>query len=146
MALTQPDRVFVQRLKELDPKLGCKFVPEHEHFVITYARPIGEPVNVLLIKNDDGSFRQPDDRDIRALQAADTHRVPMKERLKAVAKYMEDDRAERKRKRKQEIRDITKDNKLQFARRAAKIDSAFGAGNYSPFRPIEPKPRGITIK
>jgi hypothetical protein len=146
MSLTQPDRIFMERLKQLDPKLGCKFVPEHEHFVITYARPIGEPVNVWLIKGDDGGFRHPDERDLRKLASSDLHRVPIKERLKEAAQYMERDREQRRRKRREEIRDRTKDDKLQLMRAAAQLDSASGGKHNQAFRRVDLKPKGTTIK
>ena len=65
--MINPDRVFMQRLKELDKKLGCRFVPSHQHFIITYERPIGSPATLMVVKRDDGGFRQPDNRDINTL-------------------------------------------------------------------------------
>jgi hypothetical protein len=146
MSLTQPDRDFVARLKKLDPKLGCKFVPEHEHFVITYARPVGEPVNVWLIQAEGGGFRHPDERDLRKLQESDLQRVPMKDRLKEAALYMERDREHRRRKRKEEIRDRTKDDKIQLMRAAAQFDSASGGKHNQAYRRVDLKPKGTTIK
>lgn len=146
MSFTQPDRVFVQRLKQLDPKLGCKFVPDHGHFVITYTRPIGDPVNVWLIQDDAGGFRHPDDRDLRKLQESDLQRVPIKDRLKEAALYMERDRERQRRKRKEEIRDRTKDDRIQLMRAAARFDSASGGKYNQAYRRIDIKPKGETIK
>jgi hypothetical protein len=136
----------MRKLRELDPNLGCKFVPSHEHFVITYRRPVGQPVNVWLIQNDSGGFRQPDDRDIRKLQESDIHKVPMKDRLREAAQYMERDREYQRRKRKEEIRDRTKDDRIQLMRAAAKFDSAAGCNKTHPHRRIDLKPKGKIFK
>lgn len=136
-----PDRGFVKKLKALDSNLGCRFVPRHGHFVITYRRAVGEPVPVLLIEGEDGGFRHPDDRDIRKLQEGDLQRVPMKERLRQVAAYMERDREVRARKRAEMLRDMTKDGKLQLSRTIGKIDHNPG-GKRMPFRRINLKPKG----
>lgn len=138
-----PDPSFMRKLKALDPNLGCVYVQEHEHFVITYKRAIGEPYNVLTIKNPDGSFRHPDERDIVALQKGDLMQVPMKDRLRQLSAYMEKDREDRARKRKQEVRDMTKDSRIQLMKHMAKLDSAMSGGkeNYH-FRRINLRPRG----
>jgi hypothetical protein len=141
-----PDRGFMKKLKALDPNLGCKYFIEHGHFVITYRRAIGEPVPVWLVKNDNGGFRHPDDRDILKLQEGDIHRVPVKDRLRQLSKYMEDDRAIRAMKRKQEIRDMTKDSKIQLSKKLAKVDSAMtGAKENYHFRRINLRPKGKVI-
>ena len=138
-----PDRGFIKKLKALDPNLGCKYEQGHEHFVITYRRAIGEPVPVWMVKSDDGGFRHPDDRDILKLREGDLHRVPLKDRLRGVSKYMEDDRANLARHRKQEIRDMTKDNKVQLANKFSKIDSAMSGGKGDcQFRRINLRPKG----
>ena len=138
-----PDRGFVKKLKALDPNLGCKYFIEHGHFVITYRRPIGEPVPVWMVKADDGGFRHPDDRDILKLQEGDLHRVPLKDRLRGVSKYMEEDRANLARHRKQEVRDMTKDSRIQLTKKFAKIDSAMtGAKENYHFRRINLRPKG----
>lgn len=140
----RPDRVFLKRLEELDPRLGCRYEPAHHHFVVTYRRAIGEPVPVLLIEGQEGAFRYPDDRDIRRLQEGDLHRVSLHERLRQVASYMEKDREERARKRRTELRDRTKDDRLQLARAIGKIDHNPG-GKRMPFRRINLRPRGQTF-
>ena len=139
-----PDRVFLQRLKALDENLGCKYEPGHEHFVITYRRSIGDPVNVLLIEGPDGGFRQPDDRDILRLEKGDLHRVPLKDRLRMVSTYMEEDRERRTRKRREMIREQTLDDRLQLKRAIGKIDHNNG-GKSMPFRRINLRQRGETF-
>jgi hypothetical protein len=136
-----PDCGFVKKLKALDPNLDCRFMPSHAHFVITYRRAVGEPVPVLLIESEDGGFRRPDDRDIRKLQEGDTHRVPMRDRLRQVAAYMEREREYGRRKRAELIRDLTKDGRLQLSRAIGKIDHNPG-GKWMPFRRINLKPKG----
>ncbi len=139
--MLSPDRVFMQRLKSLDPKLGCRYEPGHHHFVITYKRAIGEDVPVLLIEGPEGGFRHPDERDIRRLQEGDLHRVPLHERLQSVAAYMERDREERARKRHQEIRERTREDRRQLSRAIGKIDRNNG-GKSMPFRRINHIPKG----
>lgn len=136
-----PDRVFLQRLKSMDPKLGCRFEAGHGHFVITYRRAIGEDVPVMLIEGEGGAFRQPDERDIRKLQEGDLQRVPLHERLREVAAYMEKDREDRARKRAAEIRERTKDDRVQLTRAISKIDRNNG-GKSMPFRRVNLRPRG----
>lgn len=136
-----PDRSFVRKLQSLDPNLGCKFETSHSHFVITYRRPVGEPVPVMLIEAQGGGFRHPDDRDIRKLQEGDLHRVSLKDRLRVVAKHMEDEREKSRRKARSEIRDMTKDGKIQLSRTLAKAANSGGKHN-SEFRRINLRPRG----
>ena len=116
-----PDRVFVKDLKKLDPKLGCYFEPNHNHFVVTYKRPIGDAVPVMMVKRDDGGFRHPDKRDIERLKEGDNHRVDPATRVKIAAAYMERERELQKKNRRDEIRNMTKDDKLQLAPRIAKL-------------------------
>jgi hypothetical protein len=136
-----PDRVFMKRLKGLDPRLGCKYFPSHGHFVVTYRRAIGEPVPVMLIEGPGGCFRQPDERDIKKLQEGDLHRVPLKDRMKQLAAYFERDRTERARKRREMLRDRTKDDRIQLTRAIGKIDRNNG-GKTMPYRRIDPRPKG----
>jgi len=140
-----PDRVFMQDLKRLDPKLGCYYEENHHHFVITYKRPIGEEVPLMMVKDENNGFRHPDRREIETLKASDTHRTPMKSRLKYAAKYMETEREKQRRKAKEAIRDHTKDDKLQLAPKFARLTGSGGKHN-SIFRRINLKPKGISAK
>lgn len=139
-----PDPSFLRELRRLDPNLGCHYESSHGHFVITYRRAVGQPVPVLLVEDEDGGFRRPDMRDITRLQEGDLHRVPLKDRLRQVAKYMEEDREYRARKRAEMIRDLTKDDRLQLSRAIGKIDHNPG-GKRMPFRRIALRPRGIVF-
>jgi len=137
-----PDRTFVNNIKKLDPKLGCSFVPSHKHFVVTYERAVGGPTPVFMVKGKNGEFRQPDKRDLDFLLSGDLTREDMKTKLQKSALYMEKVR-ERKRKDAQDnIRNATKDGKIQLANAFSKLGGG-GKGN-SAFRRIEPKTRGTT--
>lgn len=143
-AMYSADPTFLRELRHLDPNLGCRYEPEHGHFVITYRRAVGEPVPVLTVEDEGGGFRRPDMRDIRRLQDGDLHRVPIRDRLRQVAKYMEEDREYRARKRSEMIRDMTRDDRIQLARAIGKIAHNHG-GKCMPFRRIALRPRGIVF-
>lgn len=136
-----PDRVFVSRLKQLDNKLGIRFEQSHGHFVITYARATGEPVPIYLVQASDGGFRQPDQRDMNALHEGDTQRVDMDTRLKKTAQYMADVRLKQRILARQNIRDMTRDDKLQLSQKFARLT---GGKHNSTFRRITPKSKGLT--
>jgi hypothetical protein len=138
-----PDRGFMRKLRELSPDLGCKFEPGHGHFVITHKRAVGEPVPILLIEGEGGGFRHPDDRDIVKLQLGDTHRVPMKDRLKQVASYMETDRERRRASAKDNIRGMTKDDRIQLSKAVSRLSNT--SKNNHQYRRIDLKPRGASI-
>jgi hypothetical protein len=134
-----PDRLFLQDLKQLDPKLGCYYETNHRHFVITYERAYGGKVPIMLVEDENQGFRQPDQRDIEKLKEFDTHRVSMKERLQHTALYMERVRENKRREARENIRDMTKDDKHQLASKFAKLT---GGKHNSVFRRINLKPRG----
>ena len=131
-----PDNVFVKRLKSLDKKLGCKYEQSHGHFVVTYRRAQGGPVPIMIVKNKDGGFRQPDNRDLNHVMAGDRQNPTAKKRLEGTAKYMEDYRAKKDKKVSEEFRNRTKDDKNQLMNVMAQAAGA-GKGN-STYRRIEP--------
>jgi hypothetical protein len=137
-----PDRVFVNDLKKLDPNLGCHYEPDHHHFVITYKRAVGTAVPIMLIKTADGGFRHPDQRDIIKLAESDTHRIDAMAQIKKAADYMERERARIRQKARDDIRNMTKDDKLQLAPKVARLD---GGKHNSTFRRINLKPRGKSV-
>jgi len=139
-----PDRSFMKRLKEISPDLGCHYEPGHEHFVVTHRRAIGPPVPILLIESDTGGFRQPDQRDINKILASDTHRIPVKDRMKALAKYLEEDRAHKRAQAKDNIRNMTKDDKIQLTRAFGKAANV--SKNNSQFRRVNLRPRGVSFQ
>lgn len=111
---------FLRDLRLLDRRLGVKF--NGNNFVITYDRGCGNTVNLLNVKEDDGSFRQPDLRDIKALYDGDMSRIPPEEHFRKVAYYMDQARKMDKQKRKEFIRDLTKDNKIQLRQHFEKVE------------------------
>jgi hypothetical protein len=126
------DRVFLKDLKRLDERLGCKF--NGSHFVITYDRGYGKPVNIQLIRDDAGGFRQPNRYDIEFVAGGDLAREPMKHRLQRISRYMEDFEASERKKRREVIRDMTKDGKHQ-------LKKAFDLANEG----VIPKRRGMPL-
>jgi hypothetical protein len=135
----QADRVFLKRLKELDPRLICEFGREAQRFLIKYKRPVGEPLIVLKIETENGEFRQPDNRDIEKLKKYDTHRVSLKTILDASATYLESWRSRHRRNTRMEFRDRTKEDKIQLMNIMKRI-----TGSYKPagtFRQVNPRPR-----
>lgn len=137
----QPETSFLKKLKRLDQNLGCRYEPGHEHFVITYRRAVGAPVPVLLIEGPGGGFRFPDERDIVKLKEGDLARVPLKDRLREVAKHMEDEREKSRSRARENIRNMTKDDRRQLVSAFARAANSGGKHN-SAFRRINPTPRG----
>jgi hypothetical protein len=136
----EPDRVFMQRLKALDKRLGCEYAWGHGHFVITYKRANGDDVPLFVVEAEDGGFRQPDRRDLDFLMKADLERESIRDRLDRTAKYMEDVRAHKRRTVKGEIRDMTKESKIQISSILSRMAGG-GKGN-ATFRRITHKPKG----
>lgn len=136
------DKSFVKDLRNLDKRLGVKF--NDRNFVVTYERGYGEPVNIFLIKNEDGGFRQPDQRDLKVIKSGDlAEGESMESRLKRRAYISEKMREKMRENTSQEIRDMTKDNKNQLAKVISqKMNTSKGN---AAFRRITPKKKGVTI-
>ena len=126
------DRSFMKDLKNMDPRLGIKF--NDKHFVVTYDRGHGQPVNIYRVKADDGGYRQPDKRDLLVLKAGDLAEGDSAEvRLRKSAYASELIRREEDRKIHEEIRGMTRDGKIQLTNAFKK---AGGAKANSTFRRI----------
>ena len=95
----------------------------------------------MVVEGENGGFRQPDRRDILKLQASDTHRVSVKERLKAAALHMERVREKQRKEARDNIRNMTRDDKLQLGSRFARLT---GGKHNATFRRINLKRRGKT--
>jgi hypothetical protein len=107
------ERSFLKDLKNMDPRLGVKF--NGKHFVLTYKRPVGNPVNIYRVKAEDGSFRQPDKRDLMVLKAGDlAEGDSMDVRLKKSAYASELIRQNEERRVHEEIRAMTLDGRRQL--------------------------------
>lgn len=128
------DRSFMKDLKALDKKLDCFFNPEDEVFVITYKRATGDPVPIAKCagREPDGSFRQPDQRDIGFVHSGDRSRVSLDQHLNQVAEYMASFREKKRKDAKENIRNMTKDDKIQLKNAAARV--ADGGKHNSDFR------------
>jgi hypothetical protein len=124
-----PERGFMKNLKSLDKRLNCVFRKEHGHFVITYDRGYGEPVNLCMVRTDSGDFRQPDMREIAFLKAGDMENQRIKDKLAETAKYMYEIREHDRKKAAETIRDRTKDDKIQLM---SAFNMAHGAGKKTP--------------
>jgi hypothetical protein len=113
--MPEVDRSFMRDLKLMDSRLSVKF--NGQHHVITFDRGHGEPVNILRIKAEDGGYRQPDRRDIAIIKGGDlAEGEPLESRLKKKAYISEEMRKQLRKKQHDEIRDQTRDNKLQLKR------------------------------
>lgn len=140
--MPEPERSFMRDLRNIDNKLGVKF--NGDHFVITYQRPYGEPVNIHRVKADDGGFRQPDRRDLSVIKGGDlAEGEKLENRLKKRAYASECMRREAREKAASEIRDITKDNRNQLVKKfTQKLN--LSKGN-SAFRRVVPKKKAQSL-
>ena len=108
---------FKKDLKLMDRKLDCFFHPETEKFIVTYERATGEPVPVATLAGmENGSFRQPYGTDLEFIKSGDMSNTTIREKMSKVANHMEFERSEQRRKSHEEIRDRTKDDRLQLQR------------------------------
>jgi hypothetical protein len=132
------DRSFMKDLRLIDKRLGCKF--NGQNFVVTYDRGHGEPVNILRVKNEDGSFRQPDRRDLETLRQGDlASGESMDTRLRKLAYASYEIRETLKRKHRENIRNMTKDDKNYMMN---KIGRLTGQGKPRPaYRQVAYKPK-----
>ena len=132
-----PSDSFMRDLKSLDRRLGCKFNPRIERFVITYKRALGDELIMFVVKREeDGGFRFPDRRDIEGLQKYDMEKTTLNEYLGMISKYMDDYREAHKRRCRQDTRDRTKDDKIQLIKALARPEAPKTGGGY--FRKITP--------
>ena len=135
--MPEVDRSFLKDLKNLDKRLDVKW--NSEHFVITYERGYGEPVNILRVMGEGKNFRQPDQRDLSIIKGGDLSEGPkMESRLREAAYRAECIREIDKRKAHENIRDMTKDSKNQLSKAFIQATNQ-GKGN-ATFRRIDHKP------
>ena len=132
----KPDRTFISNLHRLDKRLGVKF--NGQHFVITYDRGYGEPINILVIKSENGGFRQPDRRDLNKLNQGDMSKQRFRDYWDRISKHFYDFREGKRAKTKEFFRDLTKDNKIQLGQAFGRLSSKSNAA----FRRIDPKSKG----
>ena len=134
----KPDRFFMKQLKELDPRLGIRFREDLDRFVVTWEKIYGPPDEIMVVSKP--YFRQPDRRELIFLCSGDLHRTDMRERLQKTAHYFEKHRADEEAMQRDEIRNMTKDDKIQLSN--VFRDTFNTGGKPSAIRRIEPKPKG----
>lgn len=87
-----PDPGFIRKLRKFDPNLRLEFDRQQGKFVITQPTRLNSGRVPLLIigKYRDGSYRQPDERDLDFLLRADLHRKgqEVKDRIQEGEDYM----------------------------------------------------------
>jgi len=122
----KPDRAFLNELKRTDKRLDCRF--NGQFFVIRYDRPCGGSVPIMSVRGENGGFRQPDQRDIMKLKASDLAREDYREKFTRMGKMSEylTDQEQRRRKRKENLRDMTKDSKRQLRRAYERVHETMG--------------------
>ena len=129
-----PNRSFVREMKIIDRRLGVKF--NGEHFVVTYDRGYGDPVNIHRVKAEDGGFRQPARRDLEFIKSGDLENESMKTKLARLASHSYEVRQTMRKRAKEEIRAMTRDNRIQLTNTVLKKSNARKAN--SAFRRISP--------
>lgn len=141
-----PER-FRRDLKQLDSGLDCEFSREHGRFVITQTGKISGKVPVIVVLGDDGGgYRYPDQRDIRVLQEADLHRKgqEVRDRIQKGEDYMARTKEKQDKFNKDEIRTRTREDRIQLSNTYVKTFN-LGKGS-SQFRRIEHKPKGFVVR
>lgn len=139
-----PDRVFVRDLRTFDHKLKIEFDRHARRFVIVRVMPWGAPYLIWVIEAEDGGFRQPDQRDLKALYLADLWRHGgVKERIIKGEQKILDNQVKEEKHAEDTLRDATKDDKLQL-RKTFRQASNDGKAN-SEFRRIENQGPGLTL-
>lgn len=140
-----PDPSFVKRLREYDRRLSVVFDRGIERFLITRESNYGKPFAVMVVRRDDGGFRQPDQRDLKILALGDLWRGGgVKEHIRRgeerAAKY----EADMERQATQEIKERGRDDKIQLMNTWRK---ATNQGSKAPeFRRVELNKRGKTVE
>lgn len=141
--MPEPNPSFMKDLRNLDKRLGVKW--NGEHFVVTYERGYGQPVNIYRVRDDDGSFRQPDQRDLKIIKGGDLGEGERLElRLKKLAYASEKMREEARKRAKEEIRAMTREDRRYLAQHMGQITNQ-GKCN-STFRRIKVKPSKNTVR
>ena len=137
----EPDSFFMEQLKELDPRLGCRFREDLTRFVITWEKVWGPPDEIMIVSKS--GFRQPDRRELMRLCGGDLHRKDMRQCLNETAAYFKDYRERQAKSRADDIRNATKDDKSQ--RKKAYREVFNHPGKPSAHRRIIPKPKGKSL-
>ncbi len=138
----KPDRHFMKQLKAIDNRLGCLFREDLSRFVITWEKIWGPPDEIMVVSKP--HFRQPDMRELMFLCEGDLHRTDMRERLEISAAYFADYRERQAASEADEIRNQTKDDKIQLANAFRQVFNT--GGKPSAIRRITPPVKGKTLE
>jgi len=136
-----PDAFFMKQIKELDPRLGCRYREDLSRFVITWEKIWGPPDEVMVVSKP--GFRQPDRRELLQLCGGDLHRQDLRERLNETAAYFKDYRKRQDAFVADELRAQTKEDKTQLKNTYREVFNT--GGKASAHRRILPKPKGNTL-
>jgi len=139
------DPGFKERLKNFDPKLYVAFDRDTHRFAIYRKMPTGTPYKILVVTGVKGEFRQPDQRDIAILHAADLWR---KGRLKdfilsSEAKILEN-MAKEEKEAKDTFREASIDDRIQLRRMYRREVLNEGKAN-AEFRRVDLDRKGLTL-
>ncbi len=136
-----PDPGFIRKLKAISPKLDCEFSRERGKFVITCKAEISGRYELFLVEGDEGGgFRYPDNRDIQSVHDADRYVKSRRQRMRESAEYMRGYREQYEKHAADEIRNRTKDDKIQLMRAYTK-DANLGKFE-STYRKVGVVPKG----
>lgn len=134
------DDLFLKRLKRIDNRLGMVWQEGPERWVMVYDKSKNNLVNMFLIETEDHQYRHPDQRDLVRIRAADLVAKDAVARYRESAQYMVDARVKDRENAKENIRNMTKDDRIQLMQAFAKLAGS-GKGN-SAFRRIQAQARG----
>jgi len=138
-----PDHAFVRRLREFDPELYVEFDRAMERFVIRQrAKALQRPLDVIVVQSDDGDFRQPDSRELKALFGSDIRRISLEERQRRSADYMRDYKDRQERNAADDLMHATRLDKIQLVKTYQRAANEGKGTSVGTFRPVRPRPHG----
>jgi len=143
-----PDSGFMRKLKVFDPNLDCEFNRHVERFIITQPSRLGSGKLVAAVVENPGKdhYRQPDDRDLAHLAKGDFERKSHKRRIQEGEQYMLEYEEEQDKKVEEDIRNRTKDDKLQLMH-TYQHAAGFRADAHNPaFARVNPRIKGKRIQ
>ncbi|MFH1624470.1 MAG: hypothetical protein ABID54_04855 [Pseudomonadota bacterium] len=134
------DDLFLRRLKRIDNRLDMLWSKGPERWLMVYDKGNNNLVNMFLIETEDHQYRHPDHRDLVRIKAADLVAKDAVARYREAAQYMVDVRQADRKRAKDNIRNMTVDDRIQLMQAFSKLAGS-GKGN-SAFRRIQAKARG----
>jgi hypothetical protein len=131
---------FPKQLQQLDPHLDCKFNDAINKFVIRWQRQDRSWITLMIVEDEDGSFRHPDMRELVTLKHWDMEERRIVDVMREIAEYMVDARKKDRENASDLIRQQTIENKIQLIQVFTRLANV-SKGN-SAFRRIQAKARG----